>query len=96
MSHAHIPLGDPRVTAALQAVVDGLRRDPGDRELRTRARQVVGVARMDENPRTRAQARALQLVVDLLDRGAHAEAEDLLANELTRSFPPQATTSPTG
>ena len=84
--HHHPPVGDPELAAALHSVVSRLEADCSDQAAQQLARELLARARDDANPRTRAQARSLGLILSLLERGDEATAQDLLTNELHRSF----------
>lgn len=98
--HSHTPVGDPAASAWLWQLVERLEpeltaEDSGSasailQEAHGTLTRLVG----DENPRTRAQARALLLVGAFVARGEPAEAAELLGGELRRSFPGQAEFDP--
>jgi hypothetical protein len=85
--HSHETVGDPRMALRLRDAVDALVDQADDTRTRQRAREAAESGRQDENPRTRAHARTLLLVLTLLERGEREDALDLLTNELYRSFP---------
>jgi hypothetical protein len=94
--HSHAPVGDPGAAAWLWQLVErlGAALTGADAESASAIlRDAHGsLSRLlhDENPRTRAQTRALLLVGDLVTRGAWADATELLTGEIRRSFPGHA------
>lgn len=98
--HAHVPLGDPEAPAWLWRLVERLEEalaaEGGGNAsaLLREASETLARLRRDGNPRTRAQARAILLVGDLVARGALTDAAELVRGELRRSFPGRAELEP--
>lgn len=98
--HSHTPVGDPAASAWLWQLIERLEPEltaegsGSAGAILQQAHETLARLVSDENPRTRAQARALLLVGDFVARGAPAEAADLLGGELRRSFPGQAEFDP--
>lgn len=96
--HSHTPVGDPGAAGWLWQLVERLDQASGDAEhaaaiLRDAHEPLLRLVQ-DENPRTRAQARALLLVGDLLSRGELDQAAELLTGEIRRSFQGRAELKP--
>lgn len=98
--HSHAPVGDPGAAAWLWQLVErlGVALTAADAESASAILQDAheSLSRLlpDDNPRTRAQARAILLVGDLVTRGARADATELLTGEIRRSFPGRAELEP--
>ncbi len=98
--HSHGPVGDPAAAEWLWRLVERLSPvvTAGDAEsagaiLRDAQGRLSGLLE-DGNPRTRAQARAVVLVAELIARGAMHDAAELLTGEVRRSFPGRAELGP--
>jgi hypothetical protein len=90
MEREHLFATDPEATALLSEAVRRLSLAfgrPDETGAFQHADELTKRLVTDGNPRVRAQVRALEHVLRLLESGERDEAEDLLKGDLTRSFP---------
>ena len=98
--HSHAPVGDPTASDWLWGLVERLERELASEAggsasaILQEANETLTRLLRDENPRTRAQARALLLVSRCVTDGELTEAAELLGGELRRSFQGHAAVDP--